>query len=30
MYIYLSSNVAIKRLAYDGANLVPMAVPESW
>ena len=30
VYTYFSSNVFINKLAYEGASLVPIAIPESW
>ena len=29
VYTYFSSNVVMNKLAYEDANLVPIAVPES-
>ena len=29
-YTYFSSYVVIIKLAYEGANLVPIAVPDTW
>ena len=29
VYTYFSSNLVINKLAYEGANLVPIAVPDT-
>ena len=29
-YTYFSSYLVINKLAYEGANLVPIAVPDTW
>ena len=30
LYTYFSSNLVINKLAYEGANVVPIAVPDTW
>ena len=30
VYTYFSSNVVINKLGYEGGNLVPIAVPDTW
>ena len=30
VYTYFSSNLVINKIAYEGANLVPIAVPDTW
>ena len=30
VYTYLSSDLVMNKLEYEGANLVPITVPDNW